>query len=481
VFTHGRGIFTTDVWTDPVARMDADGAGYVNWESLFSAEKSYNPSYFDWQFSDGGTGDQEEEIHLFETLGTYDVTLSIDDDADPVTKTIRILPEAPLPYQPGDAGYAGDFDGSMDQFAVQTVAGSGWELGSSVFSGKNGTHSGANAFVVDPNQDGYDLNSESILYLPKYDFSEPGIYEFSFWAIFDLQLARDGFRVEYRTEDDPVWKVLGDEVADDWYNVRNTEYSDAGFPLNSVMFSRFYIEWTQFKRNISNLSGLGEVAFRFVFKSDGNQNGSSGVAIDDIVITRYEGAAQTELTQFIGEFSSSTETTVTWTTLPEFNCSYFELERSEDGINWELMTTVDAEGVNSAVANTYSYSSIGQKDLYFFRLKVVNENTLQDYYYEFDSEVLVVRRNFEGVGVYLLFPNPFSTQIQMSFNDVFNGEIVYDLFDAAGRLITSGRETAEGITYYSIETPQVAAGVYFLRLKLGDAEFETYRLLGGIR
>ncbi|MBR9920734.1 MAG: T9SS type A sorting domain-containing protein [Bacteroidetes bacterium] len=480
VFTHGRGIWTSDVWADPVARLSADGAGYEGWESLFSGEQSYNPSYYDWQFSDGGSASTKDVVYEFTDLGTFDVTLAINDTVDEATHTIKILPEAPLPYEPGEDGYLGDFEGSNEQFASQTVAGSGWERGASSVDGKAGTNSGENAWVVNIDMDGYDVNSEAYLYLPKYDFSEPGIYEFSFWAIFDLQLARDGFRVEYRTEDDPTWKVLGPEVADDWYNVKNTEYTDAGFALNDVMFSRFYLEWTQFKRNISELSGLGEIAFRFAFKSDGNNSSSAGVAIDDVVITRFEGEAQTQLTQFIGEFSSGTETTVSWTTIPEFNCQYFELYRSDNGVDYELIETIQAKGVNDSQPNTYEYTSIGQKNLYFFRLKVFNENEDQDYYYEFESDVLVLRRNFEEFGVYQLYPNPFTTEINMSFNDLFTGELKFDLFDAAGRLIYQGSETVESISFYSIPTPQVAAGVYFLRLQLGEEQIETFRLLGGI-
>ena len=51
--------------------------------------------------------------------------------------------------------------------------------------------------------------------------------------------------------------------------------------------------------------------------------------------------------------------------------------------------------------------------------------------------------------------------------------LAYELYDASGKLLIKGQEAAEGITYFRIDMPPLAAGVYFLRLLAAKASPTT--------
>jgi len=273
-----------------------------------------------------------------------------------------------------------------------------------------------------------------------------------------------------------TWEVLGADVKDDWYNTTNPGLNNAVFPEGSSYFSKRESDFSRYFLNISDLSGQGNVAFRFVARSNGSGT-SVGLAIDDVTITRYTGELITQLVDWEGEFSGSIEVTLNWTTLPEYFCKRFELERSINGKDFELLEDFFATGGSTDVPQNYSYSLLSQRSLYFFRLKVISENTDIGYSYEFYSPTITVRRNLEGTHVNQVFPNPFTDFVDVTFTDVIYGAVQYDLFDTQGRLFYSGETLLDGSAYFQVATPNVASGVYFLRLQIGDQEAETIKLL----
>jgi photosystem II stability/assembly factor-like uncharacterized protein len=293
--THGRGLFTTDIFADPAIRVNIPSAAYSDAPVQFFGEQSYRAEYFQWTFGDGQTGSADNPVHIYDNPGTYTVTLKTSDQLT-AEGPIKILPDVDLPYVPGKTYFGGDLEGLPEQFGVYTLSGTPFELGRSTFPGKDGAHSGNNAFVLGLNEEFYQPNTHSMLYLPNFDFSEQSIYEFSFWAKYRLQGGLDGFLVEYSTDRGQTWQRMGTNTNPNWYNFLNEDRDNAAFPSGTPFFTGARLEWTRYKLNISSLSGNENVAFRFVFRSEGTGN-HTGVAIDDIEITKYEGELSHEVAQ----------------------------------------------------------------------------------------------------------------------------------------------------------------------------------------
>ena len=475
--THGRGLYTSTVFSEPSARAIIPPIAYQNANIRFLGEISANADSYFWEFGDGNTSTAENPEHTFSAPGEYEVTLTVNEEFT-TTSSIQVLPDRPLPYQPGQAAYGGDFEGFSEQYAVQTLNGSAFERGKSNIPRKDGTRSGENAFVLGIEETFYQANTHTMLYLPSFDFSQPTLYDFSFWGKWEIHNGFDGFRVEYSTDKGSTWEPLGNEVLPTWYNYRNSNLTGASFPDGSAYFTGNRINWTEYKLNVSFLAGNRDVAFRFVFRSDGIGN-HTGLAIDDVKITRFEGEVVTKLINFSGAFPNGTDIRLDWNTLPEYYCRTFEVERSINGRDFERIATVPATGVLSADPQAYSHTSLGQRPLYFFRLKVINENEPTGYNFEFYSPVIVMQRRTAETLVNRVFPSPFGSAVGVTFNGIVEEVVEYDLFDIAGRLVLRGKTAGPG-AYLEIDTGErLAKGVYVLRLRIGDNAQETFKIAGG--
>lgn len=471
--THGRGMFTSDVFAIPRAKLAIDRVSYVDAPIAFSGAASTNAETFLWNFGDGTNSTEEEAVHSYSNIGSYDVQLTVNDSLTD-RASIKILPNKALPYERRADGYSGDFDSRPEDYGVYTISGSGFERGSSSFAGKDGTLSGDNAFVIGLNEQFYQPNSHSMLYLSNFDFSEESIYEFSFWAKYFVQDGFDGFLVEYSTDKGQNWSVLGEEQ-DNWYNFTNdNNLQGAAFPNGTPYFGRSRSSFTQFYLDVSFLAGQPDVAFRFVFRSNDVGN-HPGLVIDDVEVKKYQGELQTDIVSLSADYSSSEEITIDWTTQPEYYATKFVIERSFNGRDFEEIGDIDPTGVITSRVQNYDFTTIGIRNLYFYRIRSLNENKQREYTYEFTTPTIVVRRDFEGVEVFRAFPNPFSNAINLTFTEVVEEPLDLELYDSAGRLILKEQQIV-GDIYTQWELPELAAGVYFLSYVIGDREAKTIRL-----
>jgi len=469
VGTHGRGLWTTDGLAEPVVRLDIPQIGYENAPVKF-LDFSINPSTWLWEFGDGGTDNVRDPEHTYAAFGTYDVNLTIEGNQT-ASSEIKILPDKETASITGGADFTGDFeDAANTDFGVFHISGTRFERGNSVMPGKSGTNSGENAWVVGLDEPFYENNTETMLYTPRYNMTEEGIYEFSFWARYDIQVGFDGFRVEYSINGGRDWNVLG-ERGDDWYNFDNSN-SGGGtvFPTGSQYFSGSTPgnNFSRFRTNITDLAG-NNVAFRFVFRSNG-MGTAAGLVIDDVEINalKQEGELRTIITDFSGSFPSTTELAVNWRTQPEFRSDFFEVEFSINGRDWMKFgesERFDAAGFSieqQAYSNEYSDQ---RRPLYYLRIKATDLDGGV-----FFSDIIVLRRDENPVSVYRVYPNPFTDHINIAFNDIINDDVQIQIFDALGRKVGENTVTVPDV-FTRIDMGALAPGTYVLRVTVGEETF----------
>ena len=169
---------------------------------------------------------------------------------------------------------------------------------------------------------------------------------------------------------------------------------------------------------------------------------------------------------------------VSWTTQPEFYADEFIVERSFNGRDFEPLSNgkVDATGGISGRVTNYSLETQGIRDLYFFRIRSISENSSKDYYYEFTSPVKVISRNLAEAEIYRIFPNPFSDHLNLTFTSFVEGPLELELYDAAGKLVLQDQRTLAGV-HTRVDVRALPTGVYFLSYKIGSAEPKVIRLM----
>lgn len=487
--TYGRGMFTCNLWSEPKAILAVPKVGYEGGRIFFNGSASINADSYDWDLGDATTSEEEDFFHSYDNIGQYDVSLTINEDASNPDfyeeGSIKILPNLPLPYISEEANYGGSFDSNEEQWGVDNINGnSTWERGVSEEAFKSGTNTGANAMVIAKDDEHYEKNSHSHLYIPNFDFTDNTIYEFSFYARYELGPGRDGFNVEYSLDKGENWQILG-RGADDWYNFPNDSGSTTTpFPDGTPFFTGEIFQYTKFKLDVTELfSGEENVAFRFVFRSGDAPGNYAGVAIDDVRITKFDGEPKTKITQQSVAFdldAQPDELLVRWSTLPEYYADKFQIFTSEDASNFELQATVDALGVITASPTNYLSRLPGNRNLYFVQIlgistndelgiadtivmpiMVANKALLEDE----DAEIEIVAQ-----------PNPFSLETVLTFTNYVNGDVTFELFDVAGRLLTRETKNFEAGLSTTYNAPNLATGLYLLRYTIEGQEPKLFRI-----
>jgi hypothetical protein len=164
------------------------------------------------------------------------------------------------------------------------------------------------------------------------------------------------------------------------------------------------------------------------------------------------------------EFAGMTTTCVNetvnikWTTESEHNNDYFRLEKSADGITWDILGYVDAVG-NSSVLNRYEYLDLESRSNTYYRLYQVDqdgsEEMLSTLYSDCDAETSEIAS----------FPNPSHETLSIywkQFNTSGDGTIT--IRDINGK--TMYRETVAlslGANLFMIKA-HLAPGVYMIEL-----------------
>jgi hypothetical protein len=134
--------------------------------------------------------------------------------------------------------------------------------------------------------------------------------------------------------------------------------------------------------------------------------------------------APVELIEFTGEYLDG-QTTLSWTTASEKDNDYFEIERSEDGINFYAIGRIEG---NENADHLNSYGLVDSKESYgiaYYRLVQYDLDGKKTY-----SNVITVKNLETTIEV---FPNPFKDNFTVAVSGGKNSEV--KLMDVLGRVI----------------------------------------------
>jgi photosystem II stability/assembly factor-like uncharacterized protein len=473
--THGRGLFSSYVFAEPQAIIRTEQSiGYVGSQLAFSDNSIGEFTNRLWSFGDGNQSTELNPVHVYQDTGLYTVTLLLDNDVETST-TIRILPDKATPFEPGTSFYSGDFERDRNDFAAVSVAGSVFEAGRSEIPAKSGTKSGSYAWVLGKNEEFYQPRTTALLYTPKFDMGEEGIYRLSFYAKHDINQF-DGLQVEYSQDNGQTWSLLGTPQTG-WYNFSSSA-PGAIFPQGQGYLSGRSPSFRKYETDISTLAGLGGVAFRFVFRSQGTGL-FPGMVIDDFEIRKLGGDdLRTEIISFTGDFNNEGRISLNWSTRPEFNCQGFGVEVSINGRDWENVAYIQGGGF-SIDANQYTYTTPNTRprNLYFYRLEVINENQQTGYSFRYHTPSITIRKNLRGLNVFSIYPTLASDHVNILFTDQVNEEVTLQLFSMEGKHINS-QKIIPGGPFLRMELGTLPSGVYLLHVDLaGDPLDRVFKII----
>ena len=154
---------------------------------------------------------------------------------------------------------------------------------------------------------------------------------------------------------------------------------------------------------------------------------------------------------------------VTWETTNEQDMSRYVVERSEDGATFTAVGTVQAKGRKEGT-NTYSYTDLNARSIkqtLHYRLKMEETDGSGS-----TSPVVTVHFNSKGADVLKVQPNPFTSDLNISYTATSAGIVNIAIINLQGALVYQQETVVKaGLNQMTIQ-PGVAMadGVYMLQI-----------------
>jgi hypothetical protein len=177
-----------------------------------------------------------------------------------------------------------------------------------------------------------------------------------------------------------------------------------------------------------------------------------------------------ELTSFSG-ICNEGNITLTWQTASEFNSSHFDVEKSRDGENWQMLATVPSAGTSNELLTYQTVDQNATDGNNYFRLRQVDIDGTEKVYDPINVSCAEVTP-----GYFSSFPNPSGTSFQLIVNNKeLIGTCVLNMVDATGKVIEQREiEVKDGINMFVINQ-ELTPGIYFMNISNGSKSTSVLR------
>jgi hypothetical protein len=161
--------------------------------------------------------------------------------------------------------------------------------------------------------------------------------------------------------------------------------------------------------------------------------------------------------------AKSSRVVMKWQTASEINSSYFAVERSTDGNNWQTVKRVESVKNSTVVQDYISADDKPVAGLSFYRLKQVDMNGEAFY-----SKIEVM--NFQPAVVMSVYPNPATTSFSVEAENIDNSMVT--IMDCTGKTLDLQNEAQQNKLTYHVNG--LANGIYFVQVNIdGEVSKQT--------
>ena len=182
-------------------------------------------------------------------------------------------------------------------------------------------------------------------------------------------------------------------------------------------------------------------------------------------------ALPVELMNFSGNCADG-QVNLEWQTASEHNSLYFEVEKSRDGENWQVLSTVPSAGNSTELLTYQAVDAHAGEGNNYYRLNQVDIDGASKLY-----DLINVSCSAGSKGYFSTYPNPTSGAFQVVLNDKdMLGAATLSIRDTKGAsLLQRAIEVKPGINLFSINDLNLAPGVYYIQVINGDQTTEVIK------
>jgi Secretion system C-terminal sorting domain len=149
---------------------------------------------------------------------------------------------------------------------------------------------------------------------------------------------------------------------------------------------------------------------------------------------------------------------IQWTANREINFNKFEIERSIDGVNFNIINTVVAQNLINYTVTDFNLPTV---KTIFYRLKLIDIDG------KFTYSKIVTLPLFNNSGA-SLFPNPATDKLQIKLLQPAAGNCSISIYDGVGKKVMV--TTLSGIqNFISLPIQQLAVGKYYISIQTNNS------------
>lgn len=197
------------------------------------------------------------------------------------------------------------------------------------------------------------------------------------------------------------------------------------------------------------VAGSSTDALCGAFREDDNGSSAGAAYFYDISASTLP----VEFVSFEADFVNQ-QVNLFWETASETNNRGFEVQRSQDGINWEKIGWVDGAGNSSSMVAYEFTDKVPYLAINYYRLKQVDF----DDQYEYSDIVSILVKIQNDLSIY---PNPTSDYIHLSHSFEQENIRSIQLFDVFGRQVR-----VFSVTKNLLDVSDIPSGQYYLLLEI---------------
>ena len=267
-----------------------------------------------------------------------------------------------------------------------------------------------------------------------------------FWEMHSSNMTNPNYTVTLKYDDNSIINAGGETESD----LRPAKYNSSTGWLSSdqctICYSGTVMGTSSINTNTNEIVWTGVTGFSD-FAGFGQGSGSPL----PVVLTDFSANCEEE------------GVIINWSTASEFNSSHFNIEKSNDGLNWDEMAQVASVGNSNQLIN-YSYVDRNETNgINYYRLIQVDIDGTQKQY----APILANCQN-ESTKTWMSYPNPSQNGFQVVCQQAdLNGIAVLYIMDASGKTIEKREiEVKDGINMYMLND-DFKPGIYFIKISNG--------------
>jgi len=176
---------------------------------------------------------------------------------------------------------------------------------------------------------------------------------------------------------------------------------------------------------------------------------------------------------FDGETTDNSVNNLRWATEQEVNTSHFNIQRSQDGVNFTTIGTSPAQG-NATTTTHYTYDDVHPfEGGNYYRLELIDNNGKVTF-----SNTILLFINPDDVG-YTFHPNPTTDLVYYSYEAAKSELLEIEVVDVLGQVLHTARTTSvAGTNNIQVSLEDYPAGAYLIRVNhVNSANVHTAKIV----